>query len=51
MLLLYVDPSGSGLLMQILAPVFVLASALTGIFKRKIMRAVQHVSRMFTGER
>lgn len=51
MLLVYVDPSGSGLLMQILAPVFVTVSALGGIFKEKIVRAVQRLSRVFNGEK
>jgi len=34
--LVYVDPSSTGLLMQILAPVFVLFSVLGGYFKRDV---------------
>lgn len=46
MTLLYVDPSGSNLLMQILAPTFVAISIAAGSMKEKIVRTARHLSRL-----
>jgi len=45
LLLFYADPSGSSLLMQILAPAFVILSVMSGKIKKKIVSIWEHLSR------
>lgn len=47
MILFYADPGSSSLLMQILAPVFVVLSLMSSWIRKKIVRAWQNVSRQF----
>ena len=47
MILFYADPGSSSLVMQILAPVFVVLSLMSGWIKKKVVRAWQSVSRQF----
>lgn len=47
MILFYADPGSSSLLMQILAPVFVVLSLMSTWIKKQIVRAWQNFSRQF----
>jgi hypothetical protein len=47
MILFYVDPGSSSLLMQILAPVFVVLSLMSSWIRKQIVRAWQNFSRQF----
>lgn len=46
---LYVDPSGSSVLMQILAPAFVVVSVTSRALKEKLVRLARRLSTLITG--
>lgn len=50
MAMMYVDPSGSNLLMQILAPAFVVVSVAGRSLKGKIVRLARSLSSLITRE-